>query len=276
MPAYSIKELQQHIIPILTDVDRVCREHNIRCYICDGTMLGAVRHGGFIPWDDDIDVCMPRPDYERFMVHAKEWLPSHLEAICAENDEDYPFPFGKIQDNTTTLIERMHIDYMGGLYIDVFPIDGMPQSKLLQELQLWRYEYYKKVLYFLHRDPYKHGRGPSSWIPLLCRKLYSRTRLQQKIKRLMCKYDYEQMPMTVNFDDGHRGVMPKELYGAPTPIRFEGHEVMGVAHPHEYLSCTYGEYMVIPKQEHQRTHNFQYLDYHLPYREYSDNRTFIR
>ena len=110
MPAYSIKELQQHIIPILTDVDRVCREHNIRCYICDGTMLGAVRHGGFIPWDDDIDVCMPRPDYERFMAHAKEWLPSHLEAICAENDEDYPFPFGKIQDNTTTLIERMHIN----------------------------------------------------------------------------------------------------------------------------------------------------------------------
>ena len=51
---------------------------------------------------------------------------------------------------------------------------------------------------------------------------------------------------------------------------------MGVAHPHEYLSCTYGEYMVIPKQEHQRTHNFQYLDYHLPYKEYSDNRTFIR
>ena len=170
----------------------------------------------------------------------------------------------------------MHIDYMGGLYIDVFPIDGMPQSKLLQELQLWRYEYYKKVLYFLHRDPYKHGRGPSSWIPLLCRKLYSRTRLQQKIKRLMCKYDYEQSPMTVNFDDGHRGVMAKELYGAPTPIRFEGKEVMGVAHPHEYLSCTYGEYMVIPKQEHQRTHNFQYLDYHLPYREYTDNRTFVR
>ena len=68
----------------------------------------------------------------------------------------------------------------------------------------------------------------------------------------------------------------EELYGAPTPIRFEGKEVMGVAHPHEYLTCTYGEYMVIPKQEHQRTHNFQYLDYHLPYREYTDNRTFVR
>lgn len=95
MPAYSIKELQQHIIPILLDVDRVCREHNIRCYICDGTMLGAVRHGGFIPWDDDIDVCMPRPDYERFMQHAKEWLPERLEAICAENDEDYPFPLAR-------------------------------------------------------------------------------------------------------------------------------------------------------------------------------------
>ena len=84
MPAYSIKELQQHILPILTDVDRVCREHNIRCYICDGTMLGAIRHGGFIPWDDDVDVCMPRPDYERFMKHAKEWLPGHGSNLCRE------------------------------------------------------------------------------------------------------------------------------------------------------------------------------------------------
>ena len=170
----------------------------------------------------------------------------------------------------------MHIDYMGGLYIDVFPIDGMPDSKLLQEIQLTRYEYYKKVLYFLHRDPYKHGHGPSSWIPLLCRKLYSRTKLQQKIKRIMSKYDYEQSNMTVNFDDGHRGVMPKKLYGMPTPILFENKEVMGVEHPHEYLSNTYGEYMVIPKQEHQRTHNFQYLDYNLPYKDYSDKRSFVR
>ena len=76
MPAYSIKELQQHIIPILTDVDRVCREHNIRCYICDGTMLGAVRHGGFIPWDDDIDVCMPRPDpFGSYLRRERRRLP---------------------------------------------------------------------------------------------------------------------------------------------------------------------------------------------------------
>ena len=274
MPSYSIKELQQHILPILTDVDRVCREHGIRCYICDGTMLGAVRHGGFIPWDDDVDVCMPRPDYERFMRHAREWLPPRLEAVSADNDPDYPFPFGKVQDNTTTLIERMHIDYLGGLYIDVFPIDGLPDSRLLREWQLMRYEYYKKVLYFLHRDPYKHGKGPGSWIPLLCRRLYSRTGLQQKIKRIMSRYDYEQCTMTLNADDGHRGVMPKSFYGRPTPVSFEGKEVMGVEKPHEYLSRTYGDYMTIPKQEHQRTHNFHYLDYGLPYRQYHDERHF--
>ena len=92
----------------------------------------------------------------------------------------------------------------------------------------------------------------------------------------MSKYDYEQSNMTVNYDDGHRGVMPKTLYGTPTPILFENKEVMGVEHPHEYLSNTYGEYMVIPKQEHQRTHNFQYLDYNLPYKNYTDERTFVR
>ena len=268
MPAYSIKELQQHILPILIDVDRVCREHNIRCYICDGTMLGAIRHGGFIPWDDDVDVCMPRPDYERFMQHAKEWLPGHLEAICAENDNDYPFPFGKIQDNTTTLIERMHIDYIGGLYIDVFPIDGVPSSGLRRKLHFAHYEYLKRVLYLLHRDPYKHGHGPSSWVPLLCRRFYTLAGVQQKIRRLLLTYDYERSTLVADYDDGQRGAMKPEILGTPQPYPFEGEQVMGVEQADTYLTRKYGDYMVIPDGDHQRQHNFHVLDFDKPYSSY--------
>ena len=114
-PVYDIRELQLHILDILVAIDKVCKEHNLHYYLVFGTMLGAVRHKGFIPWDDDIDIAMPRPEYETLRSHAHEWLPKQYEMICPENDKRYMFGFGKIQDANTTLIEREHIDYLGGV-----------------------------------------------------------------------------------------------------------------------------------------------------------------
>ena len=128
MAEYNIRELQLRILETLKAVDNVCREHNLRYYIWAGTMIGAVRHKGFIPWDDDLDIAMPRPDYDRLIEHAAEWLPKPYEMVCAENDGVYPLPFAKIQDADTTLIERMHLKYLGGIYLDVFPIDGVPEG----------------------------------------------------------------------------------------------------------------------------------------------------
>lgn len=112
MADYDIRPLQLRILKILLAVDKVCKEHGLRYYIMAGTMLGAVRHKGFIPWDDDLDIGMPRADYDLLMSHSKEWLPRPYEAVCAENDPDYPLPFAKIQDADTTLIERMHLKYL--------------------------------------------------------------------------------------------------------------------------------------------------------------------
>ena len=128
MAAYDIDLLHRRILRILMAVDRCCQEHHLRYYIWAGTMIGAVRHKGFIPWDDDIDIAMPRPDYEQLIAHSGEWLPQPFEFVCAENDEQYPLPFGKVQDASTTLIERLHLRYLGGIYIDVFPIDAVPEG----------------------------------------------------------------------------------------------------------------------------------------------------
>ena len=106
MANYDIRPLQLRILKNLLAVDKVCKEHNLRYYIMAGTMLGAVRHKGFIPWDDDLDIGMPRADYDLLMANAKEWLPKPYEAVCAENDKEYPLPFAKVQDADTTLIER--------------------------------------------------------------------------------------------------------------------------------------------------------------------------
>ena len=172
MAQYDVNEVHGRILNILLQVHDTCLKHQLRYYIWAGTMIGAVRHKGFIPWDDDLDIAMPRPDYDQLVSHCREWLPEKFEMVCAENDKVYPLPFAKIQDAHTTLIERMHLRYLGGIYIDVFPIDGVPTGAWSRRCHFARYEYYKRVLYLMVRDPYKHGHGPSSWVPLLCRKLY--------------------------------------------------------------------------------------------------------
>lgn len=267
MATYEIRPLQLRILRILTAIDKVCCNHDLRYYIWAGTMIGAVRHKGFIPWDDDIDIAMPRPDYEQLIKHCKEWLPEPYEFVCAENDTCYPLPFGKIQDASTTLVERTHLHYLGGIYIDVFPIDGVPAGRLKRKLHFAAYEYWKRVLYLIHRNPYKHGHGPSSWMPLLCRRLYTMQGVQQRIRQLLLRYDYEQSPLVADYDDGSHGAMTREVLGKPTPYEFEGESVRGVEQYDTYLSHKYGDYMTIPDGDHQRQHNFHLLDLNKPYRE---------
>lgn len=271
MADYDIRKVHQKVLKIAEALDTTCAAHGLRYYIWAGTMIGAVRHKGFIPWDDDLDVAMPRPDYDRLIRHAKEWLPEPYEMVCAEDDETYPLPFAKIQDSQTTLIERLHLRYLGGIYIDVFPIDGVPGNPIARKLHFAKYEYYKRVLYLVCRDPYKHGHGASSWVPLLCRRLYSLATVQAKIRRLLTRYGYEESPLVADYDDGSKGAMRKEVLGKPTPYSFEGTVLKGVEDYDTYLSNKYGDYMTIPKQDGQRQHNFNYLDLESPYRNYEGN-----
>lgn len=267
MADYSIKDVHERILKILLNIDKVCQEHNLIYYIWAGTMLGAVRHKGFIPWDDDIDIAMPRPDYDRLIEHCREWLPQPYEMVSAETDPVYPLPFAKIQDADTTLIERMHLKYVGGIYIDVFPIDAVPENKVSRWWQFARYEYYKRVLYLMYRDPYKHGHGPSSWVPLLCRKTYNLKNVQKKIRDILTSYDYNKSNIVADYDDGQRGAMPKSILGVPARCTFEGRLVNGVAQADVYLTRKYGDYMQVPPAEKQRQHNFNYLDLEHSYRE---------
>lgn len=268
MANYDIRPLQLKILETLKVVDRVCAEHGLRYTVIAGTMLGAVRHGGFIPWDDDLDIAMPRPDYDRLIAHHSQWLPAPLEMICNENDTDYPFPFAKIQNADTTLIERAHIKYLGGIYIDVFPLDGAPEGSLRRALHFARYEFYKRVVYFMYRDPYKHGHGPSSWIPLLVRKLFNRRAVHERMRQIMTEADYDTSRIIIDHDEGRRGMVPKNWLEPMARVKFEDTEVAGFANADAYLRGMYGNYMQVPDDAHKRQHNFYYMNLDMPYRDY--------
>lgn len=274
MANYDIRPLQLRLLDILMVIHEMCEKHGLRYYLADGSLIGAVRHKGFIPWDDDMDICMPRPDYEKFIAHSKEWLPERYEFVCFENDNSYPLHFGKVQDAESTLVERPHLYYLGGVYVDVFPIDGAPKSMFARKWWNFRYQFLRKMLYFSYRDPYRHGHGPSSWVPLAVRKIMPMSGWQKSVKRCMMEYDFDKCDyVSFNHNDGLGAMISKEeALGNPTLIPFEDKQVWGLKDNHSYLSQLFGDYMTPPPADKIHQHNFFYMDLEAPYRKFDKSK----
>lgn len=265
---YNIRELQDYLANNLKEVDKVFAKYRLRYFLVSGTMLGAVRHKGFIPWDDDIDIGMPRKDYELLIKHSNEWLPEYLEFVCPEYDSDYPLPYGKIQDKRTTCVEKLYRKLDGGVFIDVFPLDGVPEGKIARWWHFRKFLFWRKAIYFMYRDPYKHGKGPSSWIPLMWQKLFKRKYVQKKLKRVMTECEYDGSHFMSEHYNAQTRFMPRSVFGNPTDIEFEGMMLKGVEQPDEYLTIEYGDYMTLPPENKRHQHNFHYLNLSMPYAEF--------
>ncbi len=263
----EILEIQSCLLGILKAIDQVCREHHLHYYLAAGSMLGAVRHQGFVPWDDDADVAMPRPDYDILLQHANEWLPERYELVSGGHPEDYPYIFARVQDRETTYRPRRSFSFVGGLPVDVFPIDGMVGPGLQRRWHYFRFRALWKLLYFTQTDPYKHGRGLRCALTLLMRRLFSPVALHRSIDNVRRSMSYDECSLVADHDfKANRGIMPKEVYGEPTPVAFCDTTLMGVAQPDVYLRNLYGNYMEIPKDIPQAF--YRYLNLKQPYREY--------
>ena len=137
------QEVQQCLLEMVKWFDGYAREHGITYYLSGGTLLGAVRHKGFIPWDDDVDLMMPRPDYERMIAEFKN--DGRYQFICCERDDDYKTPFGRIWDTKTVRVFERLQDKQFGAFLDIFPIDGYPKNETLAKI----YPYTLKARRFL-------------------------------------------------------------------------------------------------------------------------------
>lgn len=261
------RQVQARLLNILKAIDRVCREHHLTYYLLCGTMLGAVRHGGFIPWDDDADVGMPREDYETLLAHADEWMPVGYEVVSGGRTEGYPYPFARVQEAGSTYRMHRSYDFVGGLPIDLFPLDGMIEDCGARRRHYARYKLWWKILYFTHTDPYKHGRGFRSMITLLLRRLFKPAYVHGKLDQVRRQWRIADSPLLADHDyRPEKGAMPKEWYGEPVPVKFEDCMLMGVSKPEAYLTHLYGNYMEIPSEIPPR--NYRFLDLNKPWREY--------
>jgi lipopolysaccharide cholinephosphotransferase len=134
----TVAAAQKVMLEILVEIHRICEENNITYWLDAGTLLGAIRHKGFIPWDDDCDVAMPRKDYEKFLKIAQEKLPKDMFLQTKSTEREYPLPWAKIRKNGTLLIETGETgkeNYHHGVFVDIFPCDYYESADIIKKLQ---------------------------------------------------------------------------------------------------------------------------------------------
>ena len=254
----TLDKLHEEELKILDEVDRVCHELNICYYITAGTLLGAVRHGGFIPWDDDLDIVMPRDDYERFLKECNGVIDKKYYCQSRYNSDVFPNNFAKVRIKNTAFVEKGlepiadRLDM--GIYIDVFPLDSAKKENGIQKWQKFFIER-ATALYQIKIGLY----DDASFLKKTLSKLFSKKALLKIRYNLAVKYNKESNRFYINLGsryDIKKQTILKEKYGVPCRLRFENREYNA---PQDYLYILehiYGKsYMELPPIEKRRTHN---------------------
>lgn len=245
----EINELQKIQLSMLKDFDAVCQKHRISYQLFSGTALGAVRHKGFIPWDDDIDVVMLREDYERFFNSASKELDSNKYYVQREFSEHWPMFFSKLRLNGTTYIEKYHSHdarIHQGIYIDIFPCDNLSDSRIMQKLQ------YIASKIVIAKSLYARGYETNSTVKK-CFMQFCRILPTEPFKRLCIRRnDSSSLKVHTFFGGGkkfERSIFLREWFEQSVKMRFEDSEFPVSAHYDEMLRVMYGDYMVMPTLE---------------------------
>ncbi len=249
-----------------------CVTHGLRYYALGGTMLGAVRHGGFIPWDDDIDVGMPRRDFERLSELLADKTGRYVLENAESEDPAYFYPFSKLYDTQTTLIEHKRYVLKRGIYLDIFPLDGIGNTRE-ESVRHYRRVHKKYNLLLARTGAVRKGRA---WyknmavclLRLIPDCLLSNKHILRELVDLCRRYDYDECAWFGNLVGAWRlrEVMPREVMGEPRLYPFEGLLIYGVADADRYLTNLYGDWRKLPPEEKRATHHDYILcDLKTPY-----------
>lgn len=267
-------ELQARLLRMLKQFHNICTENNLRYYVIGGTCIGAKRHKGFIPWDDDIDIGMPRDDYDRLCQLPMEALPSNIELRYYKNTNNSPFHFVKFVDNTTTLIERAYLDYVEGLYIDVFPLDGARNynESFIERLRCQRI-WFEKVLILYHCMTDSRSNVLKKVLIFLSKHI-SLDKLHNRVEKHITKYSFSNSDFVANYFGAwkEKEIYPKSFLGKPTLYEFEDTYVYGPEKIDDYLKHVYGDYMKLPPKEEQVfKHNYYFINFNIGFHDYKNN-----
>lgn len=252
----TLEEVQSLQLVMMSKIHEFCVNRNIRYSLGGGTLLGAVRHKGYIPWDDDIDIMLPRPDYDRF-INEFVGYDVDLDVQNYNMDPTYPWSWTRVCNNKTILYSQHAI---GGIFIDVFPIDGLPEEKDMEE-------YHKKVLnlkkHVAYTNKFNDDRIERNSVVRYIKKtikgvlyLGHQTAINRLEKQLRSfPFETSKFAGAIIGMYGPKEQMDAEVFKKYISLPFEGYKFMCIADYDAYLTKHYGDYMQLPPIEKQVTHH---------------------
>ena len=265
MKRIEINEMQKIELEILKYFSNFCDEHKLRYFLSNGTLLGAIRHNGFIPWDDDIDVYMPRNDYMKFLHLVGSSLGPNYKLVTPYNSKKYLYTYAKLFDDRTVLVEFPEtLKYTIGVYIDIFPVDGLPDSEIeinkhfkrTKKLisQNWLFIAQGKRL-TKETKLYKRMYG---YLFVFLARLMGEKFYFNKLDKMARKYDFDKSEEVALTACGYGAVerMKQSYFAKCQKVKFENNLFNAPIGYHEYLTSLYGDYMKLPPLEEQiKRHN---------------------
>lgn len=257
IPQNECKQIQ---LSILQQIDDICKSNHLNYYIAYGSLLGAVRHKGFIPWDDDIDIIMPRDDYRKFLnlVKKRQSVIDDRFYLIDLDKAGYYYPFAKMVDNRT--VAKMEDNLTEhGIWVDIFPIDGLPDNNITAKLHINLCLFLRAIVISMTTDFLGSDLGGK----MLMKKVLNRlakvvgmqrvTRFEEKV---MQKYsDRKTKYVACLFSPyGQKEKVEASVLFKTTMLSFEGIDFQAPANWDEFLSRIYGNYMELPPEEKRRAH----------------------
>ncbi|MBR1779752.1 MAG: LicD family protein [Clostridia bacterium] len=257
-----MRNLQLKSLELLLYFKKICEENSLRFYLCGGCCIGAVRHQGFIPWDDDVDVFMKREDYEKLeKIWAEKADTSRYSYCRPSKDKNYRNLFATINDNNTTFIKthQADLDINHGLALDILPLDGYPNEKYRRFLQIfWALIY---SLFCAEMVPVNHGKL-IKFIGKILLGIFRSHNIRYKIwsfaEKQMKKYKISDCENITELCSGPFYMMkkyPKNAFEKATNKNFEGYEMPIPTRYDEYLKAAFGDYMRLPPEEKRVPHH---------------------
>lgn len=262
----SVKETQSISLEILDTIANICEHLNLRYYLFYGTLIGAIRHKGYIPWDDDLDIMMPRKDHDILMDYLKEHISEyeHLEVFNHENNSKYPYMITRISDNRYRIIMDNEEEYGMGVFIDIYPFDGLGNTKEEALKYALKGDRLSSICYQATRKRFAIETTTSTFrkfikFPVfLIAKLYGKDRLQDKLEKLARVKPYDEseyVGCVVWLSGGEKDIFLRKWFDEYLVVPF-GDKKYRV--PKEYdtiLRKIYGDYMKLPPEKDRVGHH---------------------
>lgn len=251
----QLKRLQAIQLDMLIEVKRVCEKHNIKYSLIGGTLLGAIRHKGYIPWDDDADVGMLRTDYEKFRIICDEELDKEKYYFQDDrNTEGYRWGYGKLRRKDTIFLRenQKHLNFGQEIFIDIFPIDYAPDNMILRRIHMFHCFCIRKILW--------------SPVGMIMEKSYIKKQIYKYLSRIpkerIYRHYYKYINNRKKSNTVRLNLFPtRKPYGFPIfffeeliNVEFEGETFWGSRYYNEYLYIKYGDYMELPPKRERKAH----------------------